>query len=117
MTILYHFTCEHSARRIDSDQRLQPHAQPMLDYVPLVWLTDLEAVLDPGMLGLERGQLVTCDRLARRFAVAYEPHVERWDEYATRTHVPPIARQLLEAGRSPDHWYCTEQPIDVLRAQ
>lgn len=70
VVILYHYTCRHSAQRIDVEGVLRPWPQIQLGLYPpprLVWLTDLSTP-DTEALGLTAYTL-HCDRTERRYVV------------------------------------------------
>lgn len=111
---LYHFTCAHAERGLRGAGILQPHRQPTLGGVSLIWLTDLE-VPDREGLGLTSDYL-RCDRTEVRYIVKSPADCHWWPEWASTHWVDPTARSVLEFGRKPRHWWVTTEPQVAVRA-
>jgi len=110
---LYHYTCRDAAPLIERDGLLKPHPQPILDGMPLVWLTDMEWP-DRAALGLTSHTL-NCDRTDYRVQVSETEYWNcvRWTRYARL--LPPWTRRQLEFadGALPAHWWIASQPIAI----
>lgn len=124
--ILYHYTCSHSAAKIDKTWTLLAHPHSMLPQAPpFVWLTDLliegepaeverralGMPLDPNAIG--QG----CDRFGWRAAVfAPDPLGRRWAKWARR-NLPAAQVTAVESnvpGTLPAHWWFSFQtPLPV----
>ena len=76
----YHFACHHSAESIDETLVLQPHRQPMLANLPLIWFTTLRDA-KRAQLGLSSVTL-ECDRMDRLYQVIPEDEhlIVRWGD-------------------------------------
>lgn len=110
-TALYHFTCAHSAPRIQRSGELRPHQHPLLG-TSLVWLTDL-AVPDRHALGLT-SNWITCDRTAVRISVpAHAGGLVPWRKWAYWHRVPPPLLDALEDGARYDRWWVCDVPLRV----
>lgn len=125
MSDFYHWTCVHSAAKIERMEvpmiltltaqgvRVLPAAKPMW---VISWFTDLDAAPRLG-LGLTSRNL-RCNRTAVRFRVIPEdvPLLTRWAAYR-RSHPQPLWRSLEEAeGALPAHWWVATKPVRVVRA-
>jgi hypothetical protein len=107
---LFHYTCRHSAQTITRRGMLSPNKHPLLDWRPLLWLTDMETPDREG-LGLTSSML-SCDRTEHRYVVD-APDAERWSDWAARNAVPLAIRLELEGGegRMPDRWFVLEHSV------
>ena len=112
---LYHFTCHHAARRISRRGFLRPWPQPLLDGLPLVWLTDLDVVVDRRALGLEPHEL-NCDRTQFRYTVDVDD-AEPWARAAPAITalLRRFDRRRFELDRLPEHWFITRRPVFALQ--
>ena len=74
----YHFTCVHSAARIEVNNVLRIWPQKVLGNIPLIWLTPSRSALG-AWLGMapERQTIVTCNRMEVCYRVIEE------DEHAS----------------------------------
>jgi hypothetical protein len=116
MTTLYHWTCDHGAKRINRTKVLRPSPQPFLGNAPLVWLTDLgpdalaahpSRVEFARSLGLQSEAILACDRLAHCYRVLRPIEVEAWSEMVPRLvqHGFGDAVSALTLGRAQRHWW------------
>lgn len=107
---LFHYCCSHSAAGIRREQVLKPHRQVVLDDVPVVWLTDLDAA-PRAALGLTSVTL-RCDRM--EFCATVDVDAEPWFVFARRFSRPQ--RDALEAspGARPMHWFVSLHPVRIL---
>lgn len=115
--VLYHYTCEHSAKSILAEGELHGNEHPLMPEAgPIIWLTDME-VPDRLALGLT-SRLLRCDRTAHRFAVRTD-RAQHWPVAARRPELA-AARRLLEfaPGVRPAHWWVVLNagPLPVLVA-
>lgn len=113
---LWHFTCSHSVASIERLGSLRPHPHPLLDWVALVWLTDLDQPFREA-LGLTSHTL-KCDRTAHRFEACDTRSAVWWPSYA-RAH--KIDRQVCRSiegapGAMPAHWWVSSKPVPARRA-
>lgn len=108
---LYHFTCDdHGLPGILATGRIQPRRQILLPEAgPIIWLTDLNQVHIPELLGLQSSS-IRCNRLDNRFTV--EPrYAIPWREFVAVHRLDPFVVADLEFERTPEHWWVTPQPI------
>lgn len=110
MTI-WHYTCDHGAPRIRRDGIVKPNHHPLLG-VELSWFTDLERSHrhEAGLTS----SYIRCDRMAHRFAVREEAELTWWPHAARALAVPREARDGLEGGRLPAHWWVAFAPVAVV---
>jgi hypothetical protein len=114
---LWHFTCDHAARRIGdrgdlvSALVLVPD-KPLPWWSAYVWLTDL-AHPPREALGLT-SRMLSCDRLAHRYRVLDASGAYPW--VAVRRNVPERLRAPLElqAGVRLVHWWVALGPVPVV---
>lgn len=109
---LWHYTCHHRAKLIGRRGVLRPHLHPLLDDIPVVWLTDL-AVPDVDGLGLTSTTL-RCDRTEVRYRVI-EGHAIPWREWRMTLRVDPVTISELTFGRRSRHWFVSTGPVAVVR--
>lgn len=112
MGSLYHYTCtDHGLPGIRAASRLRPRRPvPFLESPPVIWLTDLDRIDDPGALGLQ-SSIISCDRTAVRFTV-HPRHAVPWRDFTVIHHLNPVTVAHLELDRTPEHWWVT---CEVLR--
>ena len=95
----FHFTCVHSAARIETNMTLRVWPQKVLGNIPLIWLTPSRSARAT-WLGLGGHQLVTCDRMEVCYQVIEEDeHLVGWWGDLKRD---PRFEQLLPAARRLD---------------
>lgn len=124
---LFHYCCEHVAPKIARDGFLKPgmawrhydfkmlsHGEPMsgLWRAPaVVWLTDL-ARPDRQALGLTSFTL-PCDRTEVRFTVSDATGVVPWRDFAETHGAASDWLSVMEAGRSPEHWFVATNCLPI----
>lgn len=106
---LFHFTCDHGAAKIGRRGTLRPNPQPMLQGLPLVWLTDLDTA-DKDALGLT-STFTPCDRTRFRYVVT-APCVW-WPDFVADGHVDQAIASHLETYRQPEHWWVSPEPVEA----
>lgn len=104
---MYHYTCDHSYKRIVRQEFLQPGMDG------LVWLTDLEPPAPRLALGLTSFAL-ECDRMAHAFEVQRTSDVVWWMDYR-RIHPELIVMKETATGVMPRHWFVSEVSLLVRR--
>lgn len=116
VTRLFHFTCGHSAEKIDAEGVLIPNQHPWWP-VPLVWLTDLEDALPDHLFGQGSG-LLACDRSEARYEVQDVTGSLPWWQYARESGMHRTVRDLFEGtpGSMPAHWWVALRPLPVVAA-
>jgi hypothetical protein len=105
VVILYHFTCDdHGAPGIEANGGvIVPRYQDYLG-LSLVWMTnDRHASRDD--LGLSARVLLTCDRMANRFAIEAPVDAVPW--LSIRSRMPRASVVALEGvrGTRPSAWF------------
>ena len=112
--ILWHYTCEHAAPKIEAAGMLHGSAHRMLPQIgPIVWLTDLDvgARRELGMPPIQPG----CDRMAYRVQVELQEPV-RWAWWARRV-LPLAQRAAVEAncpGSLVAHWWLSLESVPIV---
>lgn len=104
---LYHFTCEHGHRDIETSGFLKPFPHPFMPGVgPLLWLTDL-AEPTPDSVGLTSAY-ITCNRLKYRYIVRCKA-VTHW--FDIRERAPKWLVADMESFGQPEHWWVARRPV------
>lgn len=118
----YHFTCEHSAARIDATGILRVWPQKVLGNIPLIWLTPHRGALGAHLgMAPERQSLVTCNRMEVCYRVIPEDeHLIGWWGDLKRDprfeQLLPAARRLDGArGARPGMWQVSAVDLRVVR--
>lgn len=107
---LHHYTCDHGADGIRSTGEIRPHPHPLIDSMPLIWLTSME---QPDRIGLGlTSEILSCDRTRWRVTVRTDG-AEPWHVFARRYRVCREVRDELEAGRWPMSWFVALDPIPI----
>lgn len=110
---LYHFTCDHGARRIGRSNCLlipqMPH--PVCGW-NILWFTTLP-VPDKETTGL--GAAATrCDRMAHRYIIGDPGNCRPWLDSSERASTPPDFLSDLESYGDPEHWWIASEPIKAI---
>lgn len=109
---LYHLTCEHSLRGIQTAKKLLPNVHPYMPHLgPLLWLTDLPEPT-PEQVGLT-SSWTSCNRLQYRYIVRSKAAIP-WSairERAPRERAPKDVVETLESFAQPEHWYVARRPL------
>lgn len=117
--VLWHYTClDHAAPEIDATGELRPTQHILLPQLgPIVWLTDIpDPAIGCGLdiLGIAESVILTCDRLAVRYAVeaAAAPGLARWVDVRGRCD-PDAVEALEEGGSWPSRWWIATGPVPI----
>ena len=104
---LYHYACAHTRKAVGTRGMLQPHPQPVLGGLRVLWLTDQE-VPDREGLGLT-SLMLDCDRIAYRYIVDCD--AVRYLDIRMVLH--PMSRMTLETvpGARPDLWWMVSESV------
>jgi hypothetical protein len=114
----WHWTCRHSAESIDTTLILQPHRQPLLANVPMIWFTSVQSA-GRNHLGLTSNTL-ECDRMDRMYRVIEEDEhlVVRWGDLKRAPQFTGYlagARRLESVrGTRPGLWAVAVEPVRVV---
>lgn len=115
---LWHFTCRHSAEKIDAQGVLIPNLHPWWS-VPLVWLTDLEDAPAEVLFGTPTG-LLECDRSEVRYEVQDVTGCVPWTSYARSVQMHRTVRDMFETAGGgtamPAHWWVSTRPLPIVAA-
>jgi hypothetical protein len=118
----YHFTCVHSAARIEVNNVLRPWPQKALGNIPLIWLTPSRSALGSWLgMAQERQTLVTCNRMEVCFQVVEEDEdkIGWWGDLKRDPRFEqllPMARRLDGArGAKPGLWQVAATDLRVVR--
>jgi len=106
---LIHFTCSHSAAKIEADRVLRPNP---LSFRHLLWLTDLE---QPDVLGLGLTSfMLRCNRTEWKVVVETDSAV-KWTRWAHDNKVDFANRLGLDGnpGAMPLRWWVSESDIPI----
>ena len=99
---LWHFTCEHGYAGIGQRGELRPNAHPWMPVLgPVIWLTSNPAPARDDV-GLTRGTVIRCDRMAYRYKVI-ESDAVPWA--TARLLIEPSLRADLESFADPSTWW------------
>lgn len=128
MVTLYHFTCRHSAERIDADGEIRPmiewadldHAllrrgmpRTGLAHAPAVWWATYDPNATRAALGLT-STIISCDRTERRYEFTIDADdAMPWLVFAAQYHANRDWTNVLRVGADPTTWVVGTEPVSV----
>jgi len=109
-TTLWHFTCAHGAVAIGRRGVLQPHPQPVLGGMPLIWFTSdpFPARDDVGLSSV----MLRCDRMEHRYRATDTTGCFPW--LALADDLDPRTVAMLSADRAPATWWVARTPVPAV---